>query len=249
MIDQFIFFPEKNVSVQERALLASLSFEAYKEGPNTHDFRGYIRRHREPQKIIMMFHGNAGHAAHRIYMASGLLSETAILYLAEYPGYGARVGRPSEESIYQAAADDLACLHKEFGQLPVIVIGESLGTAVTTHLAGACTDVRGMILVSPFTSLAAIGKIHYPFLPVKTLLADKFNSAAQLKNTTAPLLFIHGDQDDIVPFAQGEQLYHDYAGPKEFVCLTGAAHNDLPWHETNSALWQGIHRFFSRFDL
>lgn len=242
MIRKLIYFPEKNVLPQEMSLLKEAGFEPYHSTLGSEGFCGYVRRHAKPEKIIVMFHGNAGHAAHRIYMAYGLLNEPVVLYLAEYPGYGGRAGSPTETSLYQAAVADLETLQKEFGRLPVFVIGESLGTGVATKLA-SLGGVKAIVLVSPFTTLIDVGKAHYPFLPVGSLVKDRFDSVTHLKKTSVPLLVIHGEQDDIVPFEFGKKLYESYVGPKEFVSIKGAAHNNLPWDDTNSVLWTGISGF------
>jgi len=239
MLRRLIYFPDTNVTKIDKEYLKARDFESFEN-------RGYLRRHQEPEVVYMIFHGNAGHAAHRLYITEGLINEKAVLYLAEYPGYGERDGKPTEETLFQAALSDLKELQKEFPETPVILIGESLGSGVACWLSSQVM-VSKLILISPFTSLVDVGKHHYFFLPVEALVPDRFESDLALANTGAhhasSLLVIHGTKDEVVPFSLGEKLYKSYAGPKKHVFLEGYGHNDLPWDQSDSALWQELKAF------
>lgn len=232
MIRQLIYFPEKTVSDTDLAELKAAGFHPFED-------RGYLRGVAAPKRVVVIFHGNAGHAGQRLYLARGFFDEDTVVFLAEYPGYGARKGSPSEEAITHAALDDVKKLQQRFPSVPVYFVGESLGTGVVSYLAGKI-PAAGLILAAPFTSLVEVGKKHYPFLPVTLFLADRYDSLAHLKGVKIPLLIIHGKRDDIVPFALGKELYDSYEGPKEFLSLENYGHNDLPWHDVNGVIWQKI---------
>ena len=107
----------------------------------------------------------------------------------------------------------------------IILYGESLGSGVAVQLAEQ-RRVGGLILDAPFTSLADVGALVYPFLPVRLALADRYESLSRIANVSAPLLIIHGERDEIVPFHMGETLFAAAREPKHFVGFPDAGHND-----------------------
>ena len=83
-----------------------------------------------------------------------------------------------------------------------------------------------MVLRSPFTSLADVGRVHYPFLPVTLLLRDRYASLDAIRDVACPILVIAGDRDRIVPVGQSRRLLDAVRGPKDLVIIAGADHND-----------------------
>jgi pimeloyl-ACP methyl ester carboxylesterase len=164
---QLIYFPEV---VSERSLLESaqrMGLRAWRDSSG-----GLIgwraSRRSDAEHRVVVFHGNAGHALHRQYFAAGFLSRDDAweICLFEYPGYGARPGPPSESAIKSAAADALEELLREDTQ-PLFLVGESLGSGVATDLAARFpAQTAGVLLVTPFTSLADVARRHYGYLPV-----------------------------------------------------------------------------------
>lgn len=232
LMRQLIYFPDRTVSKQESAQIEALGFKPFED-------KGYLRDHPKPDKIIAIFHGNAGNAAQRTYLVAGLLDERVAIFLAEYPGYGRRPGKSTEQNIYNAAKDDIEKIKAQYPDIPLVLIGESLGSGVAAWLAGQ-VNPHAIILISPFTSLADVGSTHYPFLPVRLLLPDRYESIVHLKNQKIPLLVIHGDRDNIVPFSYGQKLHDSYTGPKAFLPQKGYSHNDLPWGNMTGELWQKV---------
>ena len=97
----------------------------------------------------------------------------------------------------------------------IILYGESLGTGVAIEMAKK--DYNSIILESPFTSIENSAKIYYPYLPVKFLLKDRFDSINKIKMVKTPILIMHGEKDDIVPFSMGKELYEKANDPKYFL--------------------------------
>ncbi|TVP75779.1 MAG: alpha/beta fold hydrolase [Puniceicoccaceae bacterium] len=190
---------------------------------------------------VVVFHGNAGHALHRSYYRDGLrsLPEEAgrwRVYVFEYPGYGAREGRPSEAAIKRAADEAVQSLLETADGEPVYLIGESLGSGVASYLAGKYPDaVGGVLMVTPFTTLADVGRQHYPFLPVAWLLRDNYDNLAALEAYGGPVAVLLAENDRVVPAELGRSLYEQYAGPKRLWVQTGRGHNDLDM--SSSASW------------
>src|SRR5262249_6104079 len=138
---------------------------------------------------VLITHGNAGSALDRSDYADSLNQlEPCDIYILEYPGYGPRPGSPSQQSLFRAADDALRLLEKDG---PVHVVGESLGTGVAAHLAGAYPKtVSALLLIAPYHNLADVAQSHMPILPAKYMLLDRFASAEYLRNYHGPLAIL-----------------------------------------------------------
>ena len=121
----------------------------------------------------------------------------------------------------------------------IVVVGRSLGTGVAARVA-AERPVAGAILISPYDSLVEIGRGHYPWLPVSWLLKHRFDSLAAVKGARVPLLTIVGTADGIIPLSRSRVLYEAWPGPKRWLALEGAGHNDV---SMSSEFWDGIGEF------
>ncbi|WP_331712929.1 alpha/beta hydrolase [Legionella spiritensis] len=183
-----------------------------------------------PGKPTLLFlHGNAGHIGFRMPMANQWLAAGYGVLLLEYRGYGGNPGHPGEQGLYLDGIAAMAFL-KEQGVTPssTVLYGESLGTGVATYLA-INYPVCAVILQSPFTSLPALARVHYPWIMIQPW--DKFDSLSRIADIQAPLLILHGRNDAIVPYQQGVELFARAREPKLFVELPGKGHNDL-WDQT-----------------
>lgn len=178
---------------------------------------------------VLLFHGNAGCALDRSYYVEALtgLASHAVrrVCLFEYPGYGARPGKPSENAITPAA---LAAFDELAAGGPVFLVGESLGTGVACAVAAARPDaVAGLLLITPFTSLPDVARAHYPWLPVRWLLRDRYDNVAALRAYRGPMVVVVAGRDTIVPSELGRRLFETYVGPKRMRTDAGPTHNEL----------------------
>jgi pimeloyl-ACP methyl ester carboxylesterase len=192
-----------------------------------------------PPLAVLITHGNAGFALHRADYATILRAaapdRAVSVYLLEYPGYGARGGQPSQEAFLAAADEALACIPA--GD-PVVILGESIGTGVASATAAAHPDrVAGLLLLTPFDSLANVAQHHYPLLPVRWIMRDQYPSATWLKKYQGPVAVILAANDSIVPAKFGQSLFDAYAGPKKLITADQADHNDL-LHTLLPEQWQ-----------
>lgn len=197
-----------------------------------------------PSRRAVVFHGNAGHSLYRQYFAAGFLATGMEwqVYLFEYPGYGARPGTPAESGIKSAALEAIEELLAE-DPSPVFVVGESLGSGVATWLASNLPDqVAGLLLVTPFTSLADVAAGHYGWLPVRALLSDRYDSREALNHYGGPVAFLIAGNDEIVPAKLGRELHSAYRGPKWLREQAGAGHNTLDYDPTAS-WWREVSDF------
>ncbi len=187
----------------------------------------------EAEPRLVVFHGNAGHALLRTYY-SRLFSDVGSegdgwdVYLFEYPGYGAREGRPSEEAFYRSAGEAVDELIAEDPERPLFLLGESLGSGVACRMAAERPEeIDGLLLVTPFSSLAEVGAAHFPFLPVRLLLRDRYENARHLEAYAGPLAVLVAGRDRVVPARFGRGLYENYAGPGRLWKKEDADHNTL----------------------
>jgi hypothetical protein len=95
----------------------------------------------------------------------------------------------------------------------IVIYGESLGTGVATHLSQN-RNFAGIILETPFTSMIDAAKKFYPYIPVGLLLKDKFENKNKIKNVKSPILIMHGEKDQIVPFEMGQKMFEIANEPK-----------------------------------
>jgi fermentation-respiration switch protein FrsA (DUF1100 family) len=180
-----------------------------------------------PRFTVIVFNGNAGNRADRAPLAISLRRQGLQVLLVDYRGYAGNPGMPSEEGLAADARAALAYLQgrTDVDRSRIVYFGESLGTAVAVRLAVEHTPAA-LILRSPFTSLVDMGRHHYPILPVRLLLRDRFTSLDRVQDLRCPVLVIAGGRDAIVPIEYSRHLYAAIAAPKTFVELPSADHND-----------------------
>jgi fermentation-respiration switch protein FrsA (DUF1100 family) len=184
------------------------------------------------QPIVIYFQGNAGNIGSRGHKVRPFLDAGFGVLLVGYRGFGVNPGKPSEVGLYADARAALSILHKEGErERPLILYGESLGTAVATAMAveqaSAGTPVAALVLEAPFPSVTAAAGHHYPFVPVKWLLKDHFDQASRISQISAPVLVFHGDHDKTMPIRFGKALYDKALMPKQSKWFEGAGHNNL----------------------
>jgi fermentation-respiration switch protein FrsA (DUF1100 family) len=182
----------------------------------------------EGKKVVAYFHGNGEDLADSIPMISLLRSLGMGVLAVEYPGYGVAGGRPSELGAYAAAESALSWLRtdREIGPERVVLLGQSLGSGVACEMAKRGLGAR-MVLISPFTSIAAMARRVFPLLPFPgVFVRHRFDTESKAAGIALPVLIIHGTEDDVVPFSMGERLARVFP-QAQFVAVSGGQHNDL----------------------
>ena len=184
---------------------------------------------REPtaDAAVLVANGNAGHRGLRAPLAERLRAEGLAVLLFDYRGYGGNDGSPTEDGLSRDARAAWEHLTEDRDHPPgrVVAFGESLGTGVVTGLAVE-RDVGGLVLRSPFTDLAAVGRAHYPFLPVHTLLRDRYPVAERVAALDVPTAVVYGEADRIVPPEESRAVAEVAAGLVSTHPVPGADHND-----------------------
>lgn len=182
--------------------------------------------HGEGRRALLYFHGNGGNASHRLDRARILVEHLGLdVVLVDYRGYGRSTGRPDEDGLYadgEAVADAAAA--RGFPPERVILFGESLGCAVAIETA-IRRKCAGVILETPFSSIAAMARRYYPFIP-PFLIATKYDNEAKIAGLAVPKLIVAAERDDVVPPEHARRLFDAAREPKEFYSIRGAMHND-----------------------
>lgn len=174
---------------------------------------------------VLVCNGNGGDRSMRAELAAALNAMGLSVLLFDYRGYGGNPGTPTEEGLAADARAAQAWLAGQPNLAKVIYFGESLGGAVAVGLAVE-RPPAALVLRSPFSSLPDVASVHYPWLPVRRLLIDRYPSVDRIASVRAPLLVIAGDRDDIVPSTLSRRLYDAGNEPKRWLEVPGVGHND-----------------------
>ncbi len=165
-------------------------------------------------KTIVYFHGNAGKLENRIHKLNHFKDMDVNFLIIAWRGFSGNDGKPSEEGLYIDGNSVIKWL-KNLGLLEedIIIYGESLGTGVATEIAQN-NNFAGLVLETPFTSMTEAAKNFYPYIPVGILLKDKYENDKKINNINIPVLVMHGEADQIVPFWMGKKIYEIANQPK-----------------------------------
>ena len=175
---------------------------------------------------VLVAPGNGGNRSARVGLATELSRRGFAVLLMDYRGYGGNPGSPTEEGLAKdALAAALALEGLGYPAERTIYFGESLGSGVVAALQ-ARRPPAGLVLRSPFTDLAAVGAHHYPWLPVRLLLKDRFPVLGPLSASQVPVTVIYGDRDSVVPAELSARVADEAATLVERVVIRGADHND-----------------------
>lgn len=227
MEERFIFYPEIRIDQTPRDL--GLAFDdIYFTTSDGVRLNGWFVPHPDARVTLLWFHGNAGNISHRLENIKLLHDKLKIhVFIFDYRGYGRSEGTPSESGTYldgEAAVQHLRS-RRDVDPKTMILFGRSLGTAIAAEMA-IRQDFLALILETPFASIRAMARVAFPLLPIGPFLRTRYDVLEKVKKIRAPLLVLHGDQDEIVPYAQGRQVFDAAPEPKQFFTIRGAHHND-----------------------
>jgi fermentation-respiration switch protein FrsA (DUF1100 family) len=226
------------------ATVAEMTTEGLSAWPDPQDFRGLASAPAaEPtaglRGTAIVFHGNAGHAGHRSFYARSLTALGLRVILAEYPAYGPRGGELGEASLVADAQTTIQLAHRLHGE-PLLVIGESLGAAVAAAAAARQSGkVEALLLITPWDRLENVGAHHYPWLPVRWLLSDRYDTLKNLAAFRRPVAVVLAELDEVVPTRFGRSLFDGLSEPKTLLMVPAAGHNDWPLR-VDTGWWRGV---------
>ncbi len=179
-----------------------------------------------PRATVLFCHGNAGNISHRLDSIQIFNRLGLNVFIFDYRGYGQSEGKMTEKGSYLDAEAAWKYLTYNKNILPgnIIIFGRSLGGAIASWLASH-HEPAALIIESSFSSVNSMGKHFYPFLPVSLISRFSYNTAEYVKNVSSPVLIIHGPNDEIIPYSEGQKLFASASEPKRFFDLRGG-HND-----------------------
>jgi hypothetical protein len=241
MQNKFLYFPSA-----EKPSARMLEYENMKLWQATaEDYQGLIAAKEvlAPNGTIVLFHGNGGTAADRGFYLEPFMELGFRVILAEYPKYGGRPGRVGEKPFVAAGLETVRIAYEQYKE-PLYLVGESLGCGVAAAVAKqASLPIAGIILITPWDTLASVAKSIFPFLPVKLVLTDKYDSIENLKSFKNKISVIGAERDEILPIKHAINLYNALPeGRKRIWIIKGAGHNDWPMH-ADASLFKEITDF------
>ena len=202
-----------------------------------------IKKDFKKLKTLVIFHGNAGHLSNRIYKLNELYKLDINVLLISWRGFSGNKGSPTENNLYSDAKASINWLNEQgVNNGQIILYGESLGSGVAVEL-GKENNFNSIILESPFTSIENSAKIYYPYLPVRLLLKDRYDSISKIKMIKTPILIMHGKKDDVVPFSMGKELFEKANNPKQ----SYFTNEDDHMMEFNFSLLREIEDFIKKY--
>lgn len=237
-----LYFPSKFQLSEEGAIQEGLRY-----WPSLENFRGFIGHEEpaDPQGTVIVFHGNAGAAYHRGFYGEALSNQNMRVILAEYPGYGGRAGKPSENILVADALETIRLAHREFGE-PLYLWGESLGAGVVASAVSKTElPIKGLVMFTPWDTLPDVAQTHYWYFPTRWLVLDKYNNIENLQGFEGNIAVILAGNDEVVPVQHGKNLYDSITANKKRWLFEGTRHNEVPV-EAELPWWQEVIAFISR---
>jgi len=222
--DRLVFFPSLAPAEALDQKAASVGFEPWR---NAHGERiGWKSATGDSRNVLLIFHGNGGLALMRAYYREFTpQAGDWQVFILEYPGYGARPGRPSEKSLTAAALDAFDTL-AAVPDRKITLLGESLGSGVAAAVAARRLDrVAGLVMITPYDRLFQVGQGHYPWLPVALLMRTRFDSVKNLEKFPGPMAVVLAGADTVVPPARGQNLYDTFQGRKRLWIVPDVNHD------------------------
>jgi fermentation-respiration switch protein FrsA (DUF1100 family) len=180
----------------------------------------------EKRLTVLLFHGNAGNISHRFEKLAIFRELGANVFIVDYRGYGRSDGTPNEQGTYfdARAAYEYLTKERKIDPRTIVVYGESLGSAVAVDLASK-VSVGGVVVEEAFTSIADVGQKMFPFLPVRWLVRNKYDTLDKIGHINTPLLILHSRNDEYFSLRHAERLLAAAHEPKQLVVLRGS-HNE-----------------------
>lgn len=223
--EQLIYLPEKVLSASPKDLGLAYKDLTLTTSDGVAINAWYVPSPRA-RATVLFSHGNAGNIGNRLETIRMMHSLGLNVLVYDYRGFGRSEGSPGEDGTYRdaEAAWDYLVKHAETAPERIILWGRSLGGAVAIELATR-KKAGALIVESTFTSLTAMANIVVPYLPGSLLVRHRYANSEKVPAITAPALFIHSPDDEMIPFAHGRELYEKTSSPqKTFVAISGT-HN------------------------
>jgi fermentation-respiration switch protein FrsA (DUF1100 family) len=175
---------------------------------------------------LLYVHGNGGSLVTRSERIRKYMAHGYGIVMMTYRGFGGSTGRPTETANVSDAKEVYEAVRASgIPARDIVIYGESLGTGVAVQVV-AEKAVGGVILDAPYTSIVDLATLHYPYLPARWLMTDRYETLRFAARVKAPVLIVHGEADDIIPVAMSRQVAAALTGPVQVATFAGAGHSD-----------------------
>lgn len=183
-------------------------------------------KNKSSEKIIILYHGNAGSVCNRGYVKDILEKTGASLLFVEYAGYANDTQTPSQKLILNDVRNIQHYLQNNHYQ-KVVVYGESIGSGPASYHASLGT-VDQLILVAPFSRLKDIATDKFPIYPIDLLLTENYDNISWLTEYMGDVAIFHGNKDDVIPHEFSQKLFDGIPSKnKSYFLIDEAGHNDI----------------------
>lgn len=208
--------------------------------------QGWLLRASRPARPTIIYYGGNGEELSGSVNYLSPLGDYNYLYV-NYRGYGGSLGKPGQQELY---SDALAIIDQlsASGQIDptkILLFGRSLGSSVAMYVASK-RDSMGLVLVSPFDSLAAVAQSHYPIFPVKQLMRNPFPSIDYVADIIVPTLIIMAENDNVVPRKHSQAVIKAWRSPLTTVTIPATSHNDISGRQDE--FFQEIGKFLASLE-
>jgi fermentation-respiration switch protein FrsA (DUF1100 family) len=223
----FIYFPQSRFDFTPEEFRLQYK-EAYFNTEDGNQLHGWFFPAGKDGPVILHFHGNAGNISHRLDLVQPFLRKGLSVFLVDYRGFGKSSGRPSEPGLYKDGLAAWSYLVEKERIAPerIMLHGHSIGAAIAIEVA-LQKKVRGLVIESAFTSTKDMAKTMALFALFSPVFPAHYNNLEKIPRVSVPKLVIHGERDEIVPFAMGQKLFEAATDPKFFYPVKDAGHNDV----------------------
>jgi fermentation-respiration switch protein FrsA (DUF1100 family) len=223
---KLMYFPDRERTLPAEVGLAGV-VERTLETPDGHRIVAWYGKALPAKPTLLYFHGNGGSLRVRAPRIARFMNEGWGIYMMTYRGYGGSSGSPTEAAnMADARLAYQALVQEGVPPTSIVAYGESLGSGIAVRIA-AELPVAGVILDAPYTSIVDVAAQAYPFLPVRLLLIDRYETRRYIGAVKAPLLILHGAHDSVVPVEMGRELAKLAPEPKRLVVFPNGYHSDL----------------------
>jgi len=241
---KMMYFPTRFTPAAQEQLMTALNLLPW---PSGGERRAMISRSpvENPKGTVLVFHGNAGAALHRAYYLDALQRLGYRVIIAEYPGYGARAGSPSEKALIEDGIATAKRVVETFKE-PLFLCGESLGSGVVAGIvASHQMPIQGLLLITPFDTMAKVAQHHYWFLWARWLVRDRFDNVSRLRDFNGPIAVVLAGQDEVIPNRNTLALFGSLPARKKLWRFENAGHNSLPL-EAGRSWWREAMQFIDQ---
>lgn len=228
--DNLLYHPSRFPVNQTQELAASVGLKLWPT--DDANYRGLITAPPATSSFVrgtvIVVHGNAGSAVYRNYYAKALEPLGFEVLIYEYPGYGSREGKWGAASFVPDLRKVIQEVHQSRSG-PIYLWGESMGCAVAAQaVSDPAIPVSGLVLLAPWDNLATVAQTHFPFLPARWLVRDKFDTVANLSQFRHPVVVIKLGRDEVIPPPCEQHVFDTLSAPKKLIVFPEATHNGWP---------------------